>query len=234
MNPERGLSLRAAILLPIAVGFFGTLVSIAISSIGHTAANVNASSATESPRGEVALVANVTSITHVSTAAPVANTGPVSNVSTATASDKPVRLSIPSIGVNAAIQSVGFSKTNASDIGTPSNFVDVAWYNHSPIPGSPGIAIIDGHLDGRYVPKGVFYRLRDLTKGESVYVKDGLGVTRQFIVTYTDSLASGADTSMLFQNSGTPQLVLITCTGDWQPDKHEYTHRVVVFAALVS
>jgi len=149
------------------------------------------------------------------------------------ASAKPVHLAIPAIGVNASIQTVGLSKTGSGDIGIPSNFTDVAWYNGSPAPGNPGIAIIDGHLDGRYAPQAVFYHLGELDLGQSIYVTDSAGTMREFVVTERELIGSKADTSALFASSNTPQLALITCAGDWLPDKHQYTDRIVVFATLV-
>lgn len=196
MSRERGLSWQAALLLPLAAGFFGALLSFAVSS-------ANA--------GDTASTAAI---------------GP------SPAPAEPTLLFIPSIGVNASVQSVGLSKTGSGDIGIPSNFTDVAWYDRGPIPGSPGIAIIDGHLDGRTVPEAVFYHLGDLSAGESIYVRDTLGVLRQFTVTRSERLAYDADTSTLFESAGTPQLVLITCAGDWIADRHEYTDRIVVFATL--
>src|SRR3989344_5825214 len=72
---------------------------------------------------------------------------------------QPSRLLIPSIGVDAHIQSVGLSWRGNGDMGVPTNFTDVAWYNQGPLPGMPGSAVIDGHMDGKNVAQAVFYNL---------------------------------------------------------------------------
>lgn len=212
MNEGRSLSWQAAFALPLAAGFIGTLLSVSLSSGMRAMASNDAGPA-------------------IATTTPVA----VAHSSTsATAANQPARLIIPAIGVRATVQSVGLSKTGNGTIGIPSNFTDAAWYNGSPIPGDPGTAIIDGHLDGRYVQKGVFYDLGKLTLGDSIYVEDRAGVRQRFIVTGRQQLASNADTSMLFANTSVRQLALITCAGDWLADKHQYSDRIVVFATLAN
>ncbi|MDB5237298.1 MAG: Peptidase [Parcubacteria group bacterium] len=216
MSKEHGLPWQAALLLPFAAGFIGASVSIALSS---------GAKAIESSGGSGGTTATST----VVSAAAIVPSRPA-----APATDQPTRLIIPAIGVNAAVQSVGLSKTGNGAIGIPSNFTDVAWYNRGPAPGEPGIAIIDGHLDGRTVPEAVFYHLGDLAKGDSIYVRDRLGVEQRFVVTSRQQLAYDADPSMLFAQSATSQIALITCAGDWNADKHEYTDRIVVFATLAN
>src|SRR4051812_9478797 len=128
MNRERSLSWQAALMLPVAAGFLGTSLSLAV----HSAS-----------AGEQRI-----STTTAVSAVPQSQKNPTrSGTATMMTVGKPARLLIPSIGVNAAVESVGLSKTGSGDIGIPSNFVDVAWYNRSPRPGDSGISIIDGHLD---------------------------------------------------------------------------------------
>lgn len=217
MNRERTLPWQTALLLPFIAGFIGTTVSIAISSNAH--ALTNGSSTSEG--------ANIAATTR-SAATPTVSVQTID----ATDAHNPARLSIPSIGINAAVQSVGLAGTGTGAIGTPNNATSVAWYNRGPVPGSSGIAIIDGHLDTHIVPEAVFYHLGDLKEGDSVYVTDQAGVQQRFVVTSRQQLPYNADTSMLFAPSDTPQLALITCAGDWLPDQHQYTDRVVVFATL--
>jgi sortase (surface protein transpeptidase) len=219
MNAARSLPWQAALALPLAAGFFGASLSILASGGAHamagsTSAGMQAATAAAAPE---------------QAPAPYAPT-----VNDRTATNEPARLIIPSFGLSAAVQSVGLSQTGNGAIGTPDNATDVAWYDRGPIPGSPGIAIIDGHLDTRTVPEAVFYHLGDLSAGQSVYVIDRAGVQQRFVVTSRQQLAYDADPSMLFAPSNTAQLALITCAGDWMPDKHEYTDRIVVLATLAN
>src|SRR5690242_10335905 len=59
----------------------------------------------------------------------------------------PVRLSVPSIGINAPIEQVGTLANG--DMATPAQnpWIDGGWYSNGPHPGEKGSAVIDGHLD---------------------------------------------------------------------------------------
>jgi hypothetical protein len=67
---------------------------------------------------------------------------------------RPVRLRIPSLNIDAAVQWVGVDFQGR--MGLPSNYTDVAWYDGGPTPGSPGNADIAGHFDSTTGPT-VFY-----------------------------------------------------------------------------
>lgn len=148
------------------------------------------------------------------------------------APSEPVRLLISAIGVDANIQSVGVS--SSGDMGIPTNFVDVAWFNEGPLPGMPGSAVIDGHLDGRKTPKAVFYNLGKLKKDDLVEVIDQKGKKLQFKVADTKIYNHDASTSDIFSGDTTKaRLNLITCAGDWIKNKKLYNERVVVFTELI-
>jgi sortase (surface protein transpeptidase) len=147
----------------------------------------------------------------------------------------PVRLTIPAIGVDAAIQSVGIAWNAPGEMGIPTNFTDVGWYNGGPRPGVPGSAVIDGHLDGKYTPRAVFYDLGKLVPGDLVNVTDKNGNTFQFSVVAVKTYDYNASTSDIFSSSDSvAHLNLITCTGDWIKSQKLYNKRVVVFTDLVT
>jgi LPXTG-site transpeptidase (sortase) family protein len=148
---------------------------------------------------------------------------------------KPARLVIPSIAVDAAVQSVGLFWNGNGEMGIPTNFTDVAWYNGGPIPGMPGSAVIDGHLDGRNVKEAVFYNLGNLKPGDLVEVVDAAGKTWQFQVVRLADYDYNASTTDIFSGDGSKaRLNLITCTGDWIPSQKLYNKRIVVFTELVT
>ncbi len=147
----------------------------------------------------------------------------------------PVRLVIPAIGVDAKIQAVGLSKTGNGTMGIPTNFTDVAWYKKGPIPGAVGSAVIDGHLDGKHVPKAVFYNLGLLKLGDLVEVIDTNGLNRQFQVVNVRTYDNKASTRNIFSSDkSNARLDLITCAGDWIKNEKLYNQRVVVFTQLIS
>jgi len=148
---------------------------------------------------------------------------------------KPVRLIIPAIGVDANIQSVGLSWRGNGDMGVPTNFTDVAWYNGGPRPGVPGSAVIAGHLDGKNVAQAVFYNLEKLKAGNEVRVVDSKGNTLRFRVVATKIYDSEATAGEVFLgDSSKARLNLITCGGDWDATRKLYSDRIVVFTELVS
>lgn len=148
---------------------------------------------------------------------------------------KPVRLIIPAIGVNANIQSVGLFWNGDGEMGIPTNFTDVAWYNGGPLPGMPGSAVIDGHLDGRNIEKAVFYNLGNLKPGDLVEVVDAGGATWQFQVVRLATYDYNATTTDIFAGDASrARLNLITCAGDWVKSQKLYNKRIVVFTELTT
>src|SRR4051794_22652346 len=90
----------------------------------------------------------------------IANAAPISPPTAA----YPVRLIIPSLGINAKIRSVGITSKGLMDV--PKNLSEVGWYKYGPIPGGSGNAVIDGHLNNGSSIDGVFRHLANLARGD--------------------------------------------------------------------
>src|SRR3989344_1506609 len=147
----------------------------------------------------------------------------------------PARLIIPAIGVDSNVQSVGLSWKRDGNMGIPTNFTDVAWYNQGPRPGMPGIAAINGHVDGKDVEKAVFYDLGKLKPGDVVVVVDKNGTETRFRVVGSRTYDYDSPTADIFIGDPAKTLLnLITCSGDWDKEKKLYQQRVVVTAELVA
>lgn len=148
----------------------------------------------------------------------------------------PSKLIIPSIGVNAPVVPVGVNAKG--NLGVPSDAVHVAWYKYGPRPGTPGAAVIDGHLDTWNTKEAVFYNLDKLAPGDNIDVKTATGQTFIFKVTAIKTYpynATDASVQELFTTkSAVPELNLITCAGDWMKNQKEYTERLAVFSQLYS
>jgi hypothetical protein len=221
-NSNKIFSWKTAILLSVGVGLLTAGLSIALQTHGLT----------------VQYVAQAIKIAEV---LPVDAPMPVVNIDAAVGigasydiPGKPVRLIIPAIGVDANIQAVGLSWRGNGDMGVPTNFTDVGWYKNGPLPGMPGSAVIDGHLDGKNVAKAVFYDLDKLIPGDLVEVVDKEGKTKQFRVIETKTYDSEAPTERIFAGStSTAQLNLITCAGDWNKSDKSYDKRIVVFTEII-
>jgi len=143
---------------------------------------------------------------------------------------RPVRLIIPKIGLNAAIEYVGLTADDA--MAAPSGPDTVGWYELGSRPGNRGSAVIDGHsgyADGR---AAAFDELPKLGKGDRLYVEDASGGQASFVVRTTRLYARDADATEVFAPTASSRLNLITCTGSFDVAAGTHSQRLVVFADL--
>ena len=139
--------------------------------------------------------------------------------------EKPFRLVIPAISVDANIQSLGVNFKGEMDV--PSNIIDVGWFDLGPRPGELGSAVIAGHLNGKNGEDGVFANLDKLKKGDRVYI-----ASLTFVVSHSQIYDSGYADEVFSKNDGI-YLNLITCSGLWNLSNKDYNKRLVVFSKLV-
>jgi LPXTG-site transpeptidase (sortase) family protein len=154
-------------------------------------------------------------------------------VATTTAARYPSRLLVPAINIDAHVQKTGI--TVAGNMGTPTNFTDVAWYEYGVIPGDSGDAVIDGHVDNGLALAGVFKHLNSIKVGDDVYVINVAGDELHFVVSAIDSYDyKNVPVDQIFNGKGAKNLILITCGGTWVPGERTYDQRIVVTATLSS
>lgn len=153
--------------------------------------------------------------------------------SSAAEADKPLRLRIPAIGVDAHVQHVGIGKSG--NMAVPDNYTDVGWYRYGTAPGFVGSAVIDGHVDNGLSMPGVFKRLSELRPGDEIAVENGAGETLRFVVSDIQTYDyKSVPTELLFNRSDVARLNLITCEGAWIAGEKTYEKRLVVYATLSS
>src|ERR1035437_4286629 len=92
----------------------------------------------------------------------------------------PVRLQIPIIGVDSAIEDALITPDGRMDV--PAGSLNVAWFALGPHPGSVGSAVIGGHFGISNGVPFVFYELDKLVIGDKVYIVDDKGDKLTFIV----------------------------------------------------
>lgn len=144
----------------------------------------------------------------------------------------PVALSVPKIGVNTNVESLGMDSQGRMDV--PQNSENVGWYNLGFKPGEKGSAVIDGHLDTPYGP-AVFAGLATLASGDQIYVTDSNGKQFTFVVTQTASYPwNQLPMEQIFNSTDKARLNLITCGGTWNSSAHNYSNRIVVYSELQS
>lgn len=137
----------------------------------------------------------------------------------------PTRLVIPKIGVDTNILAMGL--TTAGDMESPRTNEDSGWYKYGPRPGNIGSAVIAGHVG--VGSSAVFSRLALLVKGDIVSVTDDRGQSVSFVVREMRVYDHETESSEVFDNSTGAYLNLITCSGDWNPERNTYAERLVIF-----
>ena len=166
-----------------------------------------------------------------------APTGPIVAVSQSAAPKPvaaPVSLTIPLIGVQTNLMTLGLGRNGELQV-PPLSMASVAgWYTGSPRPGAIGSAIIVGHVDTTSGP-AVFDRLDTLTSGDKIYVKRADGTLAEFRVTSVQQYPKDHfPTEAVYGPVPDPELRLITCGGAYDPATHHYLLNIVVYATEVS
>lgn len=140
----------------------------------------------------------------------------------------PVRLKIPSINVDAAMEYVGLTPQGA--VGIPLDPDNAAWFDTSPRPGEIGSSVITGHVNWYYGAKGVFENLSKVKPGDKIMVQDVKGSTITFVVREIRKFEAAAQAADVFVSADDKaHLNLITCDGVWNKNAKQYTERLVVF-----
>jgi sortase (surface protein transpeptidase) len=146
----------------------------------------------------------------------------------------PVRVRIPSIGVDAPVELVGLTSDRAMDV--PKTWANVGWYRDGYRPGEPGNAVLAGHLDTNSGGPAVFWSLDKLQPGDEVIVDYANGDGYTFAVEGQETYeydAQGPIIDRIFGESLTADLNLVTCDGAWDHGQATYSHRLVVFCTLL-
>lgn len=141
------------------------------------------------------------------------------------------KLVIPQIRVDASMHPVGLTQSGAMDI--PLDGERIAWYSLGPFPGTPGNAVLAGHVDWQS-RAAVFSRLRDLRPGMPLYLETERGAQLQYAVSWVEQYrAQAAPLNRVFENSVGSTLTLITCGGTFDSRSRTYPDRLVVRAVRV-
>lgn len=142
---------------------------------------------------------------------------------------EPVRLAVPALGVDAAVEPVGVRDDGQMAI--PDDVDRVGWYRFGPVPGDDGSAVLAGHVDDRDQGLGELAPLRAAEAGAEVVVTDAAGTATRWRVVSREQIDKQAlPLDRLFAREGPPRLVLVTCGGEFLPEYGGYESNVVVVA----
>ncbi len=145
---------------------------------------------------------------------------------------KPVSVSIPRIDVSSTLVDLGLNADNTLQV--PQDYSKAGWFKHGTYPGDVGgpPALIVGHVDNSEGP-AVFYELDQLKIDDEVLVGRADGSTAVFVV--YDGLQFPKDslpTEELYGDRDGSEIVLITCTGEFNYETGHYLDNYVVRATL--
>ena len=142
----------------------------------------------------------------------------------------PTRVRIPTIGVDSGLVDLGVDDERR--LVPPEDFATAGWFTGGPAPGAPGPAVIAGHVDS-YRGPAVFFELADLAPGDEVLVDRADGSTERFEVQSVDRYPKDEfPTDRVYGPTPQPELRLITCGGQFDPEERSYRDNVVVSAVL--
>ena len=142
----------------------------------------------------------------------------------------PRRVIVAKIGVNSSLQALGLLPDGSLE--SPTLWQQAGWYDKGTRPGDTGPAVIAGHVDSVNGP-AVFYRLRELTRGDQVEVIDAAGAALHFTVISVQSFAKDHfPTDAVYGPTALAEVKLVTCTGAFDASKRSYVDNLVVTAVL--
>jgi hypothetical protein len=143
----------------------------------------------------------------------------------------PAHLTVSSIGVSTDLQALKLLKDGS--LQAPSRWAEAGWYSGGAAPGEIGPAVIVGHIDSTRGP-AVFYRLRQIVVGARILITDRDGTPVRFVVDDVHAYPKDTfPTVTVYGPTPIPELRLITCTGEFDPEVRSYRSNLVVFAHLV-
>ena len=138
----------------------------------------------------------------------------------------PVRLRIPSVGIDTSLQRLGLAADGT--IAAPTRWEVAGWYEGGPRPGQEGPAVIVGHVDSRAGP-AVFYRLTELRSGDAVYVDRADGSTVRFRVTGHRQVPKNRfPADLVYSPTLQASLQLMTCGGQFDASTGHYRDNIIV------
>jgi hypothetical protein len=147
------------------------------------------------------------------------------------ATPAPVRLEIPKIGVAGSLGRLGRAPNGTVE--EPSGFDQAGWYAPGPRPGDPGSAVILGHVDSKHSGPAVFFRLRELRRGDRIDVTRADGSRVRFVVQRTAQYDKQAfPTDEVYYPTLAPALRLVTCGGRFDHASGHHVANVIVFATI--
>ncbi|WP_326562921.1 class F sortase [Micromonospora sp. NBC_01796] len=157
---------------------------------------------------------------------------PSASRSAGMARSEPVRVTVPKIGVDAELMSLGVDKVGMIEVPPLAKAELAGWYRLGPSPGEIGNAVIVGHVDSHETGPAVFFDLGALKAGDRIQVPRKDGSVAEFTVDGVKSYPKTAfPTDLVYGPSDRAGLRLVTCGGRFDRKKRSYPDNIIVFAS---
>jgi hypothetical protein len=161
---------------------------------------------------------------------PVPVSGPGGNPLPASTLPMPIRISIPTLKVDAAVTPEGVDATG--EMAIPEDIHTIGWYQWGSAPGaSAGSIVMVGHVDSAKTGAGAFFPLRTIADGALITITTTDGTSHDYRVIAREQFPkTTVPLSAIFDQSGPPRLVLATCGGAFDRATGSYLDNIVVTA----
>lgn len=140
----------------------------------------------------------------------------------------PVELRVPRIALREPLVQLGLQDDGTVEV--PDDPATAGWFRLGPPPGAPGSSVILGHVDSVDGP-AVFHRLNEMRVGDeiSVGLDDGSVVVFEVrsVRTYPNDEFPAR---RVYGRTGSRELNLVTCDGDYDAARGGYQANLVVNA----
>ncbi len=162
---------------------------------------------------------------------PAATSG-IPQVVTSLAHIAPVQVIIPAIDVDSPLVNLGLNGDGTLEV--PNDYEKAGWFTGGNYPADPSgpPGLIAGHVDD-YTGPAVFYELTKLVAGDEVMVVRADNTVAVFVVTATAQFPKNEfPAEQIYAPVPGSELVLITCTGQFNENTRSYLDNFVVRATL--
>lgn len=135
---------------------------------------------------------------------------------------------VPSLGLDLAVRATGV--TPEGQMSLPADPAVLGWYRFGAAPGRPGSTVMAGHVDTLERGIGPLAALAAARPGAAVVLTMPSGRRIDYVVDSIESFDRRALPDEVFSRTGPPRLRLITCGGEFDPERGGYQQNVVVTA----
>lgn len=196
--------------------------SVSVSAVPTTKASLPNASSTAAER-----VGVIGATSSASVSAPSAPTVGAVAADDLAIRPNPLRVRARSAGIDVALDLL--SMTPSKELEVPKDPTRAGWWRsakkQSPI-------VLVGHVDSLTGP-AVFYRVRDMKRGDDIVLTLSDGSTQTFVVTLKEQFRKDSFPTDSVYRAGSGELRLVTCGGSFNRRSRHYVDNVVVFARPV-